>query len=146
MCTLILNAGQGIHEKLIEGEPDGKQVRDILFVEDLVEAFIRAQKNMGSLAGKAFNMGGGTENTVSLLEILHIIKEKTGREMNISYDKWRTGDQFYYVSDTSKFKEATGWSPKYSVDKGIEALVGWLCTTRGIKPEINNHSNKAIAI
>lgn len=101
---------------------------------------------MGLLTGKVFNMGCGPENTVSLLEILNIIKEKTGKEMNISFDKWRTGDQLYYVSNTSRFKETTGWLPKYSADKGIEALLEWLRKTRDIKTEINNHSNKAIAI
>src|SRR5690606_11539761 len=65
-----------LEDKPVSIYGNGKQVRDILFVEDLVDAFIRAQKNMGSLAGKVFNMGGGTENTVSLLEILDIIKEK----------------------------------------------------------------------
>lgn len=126
---------------------NGKQVRDILFVDDLVDAFLLARKNIDRLSGEVFNIGGGPESTVSLLEILDIIKEKAGKEMDISFETWRTGDQHYYVSDTTKFMEATGWSPKYEVDKGIEALLMWLCETRNIElPEKFKNVAKAVAI
>ena len=125
---------------------NGKQVRDILFVEDLVDAFQLAHKNIDKLQGEVFNIGGGPKNTVSLLEILNLIKEKAGKEMKISFEDWRTGDQQYYVSNTSKFQEATGWAPKYSVDEGVEALMRWLCDSRNIDlPETLKPSN-AIAI
>ena len=135
----------------LEDEPitiygNGKQVRDILFVEDLIDAFVLAQKNMDSLAGEVFNIGGGPENTVSLLEILKMIKEKAGKEMDITFKDWRTGDQFYYVSNTTKFKEATGWRPQYSVDQGVTALVQWLCENRDIELPDTLKSSKAIAI
>lgn len=127
---------------------NGKQVRDILFVEDLVDAFVIAGKNIDRLSGEVFNIGGGPKNTVSLLEILDIIKEKAGKEMDISFEDWRTGDQYYYVSNTSKFEKLTGWSPKYTVDTGIEALLQWLVENRNIELETNNpkSSSKAIAI
>ncbi|MDT0676655.1 GDP-mannose 4,6-dehydratase [Autumnicola musiva] len=126
---------------------NGKQVRDILFVEDLVDAFVLARKNINKISGEVFNIGGGVSNTVSLIEILEIIKEKTGKEMEISFEDWRTGDQYYYVSDTSKFQEATGWSPRHSVDQGIEELLKWLCQTRDIKLEDKSQSSeKAVAI
>ena len=125
---------------------NGKQVRDILFVEDLVDAFQLAHKNIDKLQGEVFNIGGGPKNTVSLLEILNLIKEKAGKEMKISFEDWRTGDQQYYVSNTSKFQEATGWAPQYSVDEGVEALMRWLCDSRNIDlPETLKPSN-AIAI
>ena len=125
---------------------NGKQVRDILFVDDLINAFVIAHKKIDSIAGEVFNIGGGPANTVSLLEILDVIREKAGKEMDISFEDWRTGDQQYYVSNTTKFQELTGWSPKYSVDEGIEALLQWLCESRGI--ELPNHikSTKAVAI
>lgn len=110
---------------------NGKQVRDILFVEDLIDAFILASENMEKISGEAFNIGGGPRNSVSLVEILDLITEKTGKKVNISFDEWRQGDQFYYVSDTKKFRMATGWKPKYSVEEGIEALMEWLLDTRG---------------
>jgi len=123
---------------------DGKQVRDILFVEDLVDAFILAQKNINKISGMAFNMGGGPKNTVSLVEILNLIGEKTGKPVNVSFEGWRTGDQQYYVSDTAAFQKATGWKPKYSVTEGVEALTAWLCESRGIA--LKKVSSKVIAI
>jgi CDP-paratose 2-epimerase len=125
---------------------NGKQVRDILFVEDLIDAFMLAHKNIDKLAGEAFNIGGGPENTVSLLEILDTIKEKAGKEMDVSFEDWRTGDQFYYVSNTNKFKEATGWEPKYTVEEGVEKLVKWLCENRNIQLPENLNPPKKVAI
>lgn len=125
---------------------NGKQVRDILFVEDLIDAFLLARKNINSISGEVFNIGGGPKNTVSLLEILALIKEKTGKDLEISFDEWRTGDQQYYVSNTSKFQEATGWKPKYSVNDGVEALMKWLCETRNIELPDTLKSSNAIAI
>jgi CDP-paratose 2-epimerase len=89
-----------------------------------------AQANMDKIAGNAFNIGGGPKNTISLLEILDIIKDNTGQDMVISHEEWRTGDQQYYVSNTSKFTEATGWLPKVSVDEGVQRLTDWLKNTR----------------
>lgn len=137
---------RALEEQPISIYGNGKQVRDILFVEDLVDAFLLARKNINSLAGEVFNIGGGPKNTVSLLEILDIIKEKTGKEMNISFDGWRTGDQQYYVSNTSKFQEATGWTPKYAVNEGVEALMKWLCESRNIELPESLKSSNAIAI
>ncbi|MDT0643915.1 GDP-mannose 4,6-dehydratase [Zunongwangia sp. F363] len=126
---------------------NGKQVRDILFVEDLVDAFVLARKNIDKISGEVFNIGGGPSNTVSLIEILQIIKEKTGKEMEISFEDWRTGDQHYYVSNTSKFEKATGWSRKHSVDQGVQKLLNWLCETRNIKLEDKSQSSaKAVAL
>ncbi|MDX1752734.1 MAG: GDP-mannose 4,6-dehydratase [Salinimicrobium sediminis] len=125
---------------------NGKQVRDILFVEDLIDAFMLAHKNIDKLAGQVFNIGGGPENTVSLLEILEIIRDKAGKEMDISFEDWRTGDQFYYVSNTNKFKEATGWKPRYSVEEGVENLLKWLCVNRNIELPENLTPNKKVAI
>ncbi|NJY61557.1 NAD-dependent epimerase/dehydratase family protein [Salinimicrobium sp. CDJ15-81-2] len=125
---------------------NGKQVRDILFVEDLIDAFMLAHKNIDKLTGQVFNIGGGPENTVSLLEILEIIRDKAGKEMDISFKDWRTGDQFYYVSNTNKFKEATGWNPKYNIEEGVEKLLRWLCENRNIELPENLNPTKQIAI
>jgi len=124
---------------------DGKQVRDILFVDDLVNAFILAQKNIDKISGTAFNMGGGPKNTVSLIEILNLMAQKTGKALDISFEGWRTGDQQYYVSDTSAFQKATGWKPQYSVAEGIEALSAWLAESRGIAVH-QNVPSKVIAV
>ena len=136
-----------LEDKPITIYGNGKQVRDILFVEDLVDAFVLARKNIDKISGEVFNIGGGAENTVSLLEILDIIKEKAGKEVDISFEEWRTGDQHYYVSNTQRFKNATGWSPKFTVDTGMDALLQWLCENRNIKLDKKKRSSSnAVAI
>ncbi len=105
---------------------DGMQVRDILFVEDLVDAFLLAQRHMSALSGQAFNMGGGPENTISLLELLEIIRELHGKKTDVRFGAWRPGDQRYYVSDTAKFQHATGWKPRVGTHEGVSRLYTWL--------------------
>ncbi len=105
---------------------DGRQVRDILFVEDLVNAFLLAREHISELAGQAFNMGGGPGNTTSLLELMDIIGELGGRTPDVRFDDWRPADQLYYVSDTRRFSELTGWSPAVGVRAGVERLYSWL--------------------
>ncbi len=124
---------------------NGKQVRDILFVEDLVDAFLLAQKNIHNLAGQAFNIGGGPANTTSLIEILKTIERSTGKTIDITFEEWRTGDQQYYVSDTTKFQKATGWAPRHNVNEGVRALMSWLCETRGITLK-GTSASKVVAI
>ena len=111
---------------------DGMQVRDILFIEDLVDAML-AQQHMGSIAGNAYNIGGGVENTISLLELLDLIGELHGERPDTSFHDWRVGDQRYYVSDTSSFTQATGWSPKVDVRTGVRRLYEWLSESQQIE-------------
>ncbi|GEO39378.1 NAD-dependent dehydratase [Skermanella aerolata] len=113
---------------------DGYQVRDILFVEDLVDAFMLAQANMPAIRGQAFNIGGGPANATSLVELLDRIGEAAGCRPEIAYGPWRPGDQLYYVSDTSKFGEATGWKPRTGIAKGIGLLADWLAENRVVAP------------
>ncbi|MDQ3278958.1 MAG: GDP-mannose 4,6-dehydratase [Bacteroidota bacterium] len=105
---------------------DGKQVRDILFVEDLVNAFVLAQEHIDQISGQAFNMGGGANNTVSLLELLDIIGDISGKKPAAQFHDWRPSDQRYYVSDFAKFRKATGWSPKNGTREGVGKLYQWL--------------------
>jgi CDP-paratose 2-epimerase len=105
---------------------DGKQVRDILYVEDLVDAFLAAAAGIEECAGQAFNIGGGPANTVSLLELLALLRELDGRAPRVEWSDWRTGDQKYYVSDTRRFEELTGWKPRVRAAEGIRLLREWL--------------------
>jgi CDP-paratose 2-epimerase len=123
--------------RALDGRPltlygDGMQVRDILYVEDLVDAFLLAEKNVGTLAGQAFNMGGGPANTISLLELVDLIGALHGRRPEVFFEDWRTGDQRYYVSDVSKFAAATGWSPRVNARQGVRNLYNWLLEFRGL--------------
>jgi CDP-paratose 2-epimerase len=111
---------------------DGRQVRDILFVEDLVDAFQLAHENITKLSGQSFNIGGGPENTISLLELLQLIEDLNGAKPAVSFEEWRSADQRYYVSDIRRFSQATGWKPKVSVRDGVTKLYQWVTEDRGI--------------
>src|ERR671910_26851 len=102
--------------RALKGQPimlygDGMQVRDILFIDDLIQAF---------------NIGGGPAQAISLLELIELIAELHGENPVIHLADWRPGDQRYYVSDTRRFREATGWAPRVGVRQGLTLLYQWL--------------------
>jgi CDP-paratose 2-epimerase len=105
---------------------DGLQVRDILYVDDLIDAMMLAHDAIDGISGEAFNVGGGPANTVSLLELLELIAEMTGERPAHAIEPWRPADQRYYVSDTSKLEAAVGWAPRVPVREGIKRLADWL--------------------
>lgn len=113
----------------LEGDPltiygDGKQVRDVLYVEDLVRAY---HSFIADPEGKpaVYNMGGGAENTTSLLEFLDLLEDETGQRTDVSYDGWREGDQRVYVSDVSRAVEKLDWEPQITFSDGIRRFVDW---------------------
>ena len=119
----------------IEGRPitiygDGKQVRDVLFIDDLVAALQLGWRSIEQLAGQAFNIGGGPDNTLSLLELIDAITQLQGEPPEVAFDNWRPADQHYYVSDIRRFFRVTGWRPRVGVSDGIARLYGWLIERR----------------
>jgi CDP-paratose 2-epimerase len=116
--------------RALAGEPisiygDGSQVRDLLFVEDLVDALVLARENISHMHGQAYNVGGGVANSASVREVVSQIERLHG-ELTVSYGDWRPSDQRYYVSDTSKLQAATSWSPRIDVATGVERMYQWL--------------------
>jgi CDP-paratose 2-epimerase len=105
---------------------DGLQVRDVLFVNDLVNAFCLARRHIAEISGQPFNIGGGPGNLLSLLQLTSLIGELEGRACCVDFSDWRQGDQRYYVSCTKKFESATGWEPKVNVQDGVATLFRWL--------------------
>ncbi|OGW75399.1 MAG: hypothetical protein A2Z72_03030 [Omnitrophica bacterium RBG_13_46_9] len=103
---------------------DGKQVRDVLYVGDLIRAFDMFIK--ADLKNSVFNIGGGPDHTVSLLESIEMIEARTGLETKICFDKWRPSDQKVYISDISKAKNALGWSPTVGLDDGLGMVLDWV--------------------
>lgn len=117
--------------RALDGRPvtiygDGAQVRDVLFVDDLVDAVLAAN---GTVTG-AFNVGGGPASTVSLLELLDLIADLQGRRPRVRYAPERPGDQRWYVSDTRRLERAIGWRPRVGVADGVAALHRWLVDSR----------------
>ncbi|MFO7963012.1 MAG: SDR family NAD(P)-dependent oxidoreductase [Desulfobacterales bacterium] len=108
----------------------GFQVRDVLFVEDLVDALLLAQDKMAAIAGRAFNIGGGPGNRISILEMIRLISDTCRCNPRLLFSDWRKGDQKYYVSDIAQFSTSTGWSPKVDISQGIHRLNEWLMQER----------------
>jgi len=103
---------------------DGKQVRDVLYIDDLVRAFELVSQNIKKTRGKVYNIGGGTKNTMSLLELLDLLK-KLGLNPKYKFNEWRSADQKVYISDIKKTKEF-GWEPNVSPEEGVKKLLNWV--------------------
>lgn len=124
--------------RTLEGQPvtldgDGMQVRDVLSVDDLIEALLATRSDLDRLAGRAFNIGGGPANAVSLLELVDLAAQLGGRRPDLRWDGWRPGDQRWYVSDTARFAAATLWRPRVGWREGVARLHAWLAETRGLR-------------
>lgn len=103
---------------------NGKQVRDMLYADDLVDAFNRFIRS--DLKRGLFNIGGGPQNTISLLEFLDELEKLTGKKPKVNFADWRPSDQKVYISDTSKLEKALNWKIKTGVSEGIKKLAVWV--------------------
>lgn len=103
---------------------NGKQVRDALFVSDLIKAFhLFVEK---SCRHEIFNLGGGPQNSVSLLELLELLRKMSGKETLVRYREWRPSDQKIYISDIRKAQSLLDWNPKVSIEEGVSSLIKWI--------------------
>jgi CDP-paratose 2-epimerase len=106
---------------------DGKQVRDVLHVDDLIDAMLMAVHNEGRTRGEVYNIGGGPGNSLAVwTEFEPILSRLEGRAIDVTYEDWRPGDQRLYISDISKAEDDFGWSPKIGVQNGIQQLHAWV--------------------
>src|SRR5437762_1531406 len=101
---------------------DGRQVRDVLYVQDLVKAFEAARANLHITEGQVYNVGGGLANTTSLLELIEEIERLTRRKVRYIHQQPRPGDQLVYVTDCSRLERDTGWHPVSSVRQALEHI------------------------
>lgn len=118
-------AKQFLFKKPITIFGDGKQIRDLLYVDDLIEAYYLAIKNIKKSAGQVFNIGGGIKNAYSLLEVIKILENEFGYKISIKFEKERIGDQKYFVSKNEKIKKILGWKPKTDFKIGLKKLINW---------------------
>ncbi len=122
--------------RALEGQPisiygDGRQVRDILHVDDAVDAYMALWRDIGAVAGRAFNLGGGPANAVSLRQLLAHIEALAGREVKLDFSDWRAGDQRYFVADTRRAHAELGLRPAKGWRQGVAELAAWLAQARG---------------
>ena len=127
--------------RAIEGQPisiygDGSQVRDVLDVSDAVAAYVAALRHIRAISGRAFNLGGGAQNAISLRHLIAHLSDLTGREVEASYSDWRPGDQRYFVADSRSIRTALGLGTPVGWRQGVANLVAWLRAERGIPAEI----------
>jgi CDP-paratose 2-epimerase len=105
---------------------DGKQVRDVLHVDDLLRAYEAAIQAPDRIAGQAFNIGGGPDHVLSLLELIQLLEHRLGRKITLGWRDWRPGDQRAYISDIRKLERELGWKPEIGVNTGIPQLIDWV--------------------
>lgn len=106
---------------------DGKQVRDLLYVDDLLNAYDLAFNNIDKTAGKIYNIGGGKDNTISIWrEFGPLLEGELGRDIPVGREDWRPGDQRIFVADIRKAQTDFGWTPEVDVSTGIKNLFDWV--------------------
>lgn len=112
---------------------DGKQVRDILFVEDLLDAYELALSKIDTVAGRVYNLGGGPEKTLAVwTEFGPLLEKMVGHPIPVKYGEWRPGDQKVFISDIHKAARELGWAPKVGVQEGIQRLFDWAQANRSL--------------
>lgn len=111
---------------------DGMQIRDVLFVEDLVRLYELAMLNKDKCAGQVYNVGGGSGHTLSLNELVTILSRRFKKEIKPNFGPWRPGDQKVYVSNIQKVHQDLGWQPKVDIEQGIDIMASWIEANREI--------------
>ena len=108
----------------------GKQLRDVLFIDDLIDAFVLATEKIDNVMGQVYNIGGGPSNTISLLELLNLLERIRGKRADTSFAEARPGDQPVFVCDIRRVHRDLGWQPKTGVEEGVRKLVSWVDANR----------------
>lgn len=125
-CAKAIEAGKGLLKEPFTISGNGKQVRDLLFVDDMVNLYLLAVDNVERLKGNAFNIGGGMQNSLSLLELFEILEQKFKVKLGYIQLPWRYSDQKIFVADMKKINSMCGWSPKVEKLEGINKVIEWL--------------------
>lgn len=105
---------------------DGRQVRDLLFVDDLVDCYVRAAAHIDRTGGEIYNIGGGATNACSVLELIGHLETFTGQEIKYGFQDWRPGDQKVFICDVRKASDDFGWRPTTPLIEGLGKLAEWV--------------------
>jgi CDP-paratose 2-epimerase len=123
---------------VVTGQPitiygNGKQVRDVLFVDDLLDAYDASLAHIDVAAGQVYNVGGGPGHTMSVwAEFGPILERLMGSSIPVSYSDWRPGDQRIVICDIRKAGRDLGWQPRVGVEEGIRRLYEWVVANRSL--------------
>jgi CDP-paratose 2-epimerase len=122
-----------VQEQPITIYGDGKQVRDVLYIDDLLDVYDAAVERIDEVKGGVYNVGGGPEHTMSIwAEFRPLLEDLVGRRIPVSYDDWRPGDQRIFVSDIRKARRELGWRPRVGVKEGLRRLHGWVAANEDL--------------
>lgn len=105
---------------------NGKQVRDVLFVDDLLACYFAAFENIHKTKGQAYNIGGGAKNSLSLLELFRFLEEELGTKMHYEVKPWRQSDQKVFIADIKKATKDFNWQPKVEAAVGLKKMIAWV--------------------
>ncbi len=119
---------------------DGKQVRDILYIDDLCRAFEQSADHIRTTRGQFYNMGGGPGNTYSLIELIDYLEQLAQRKFSTSFDSWRPADQRVYYSNISKAEQDFGWTPQIDKEKGVKLLYEWTLKNKPLFERLHQKS------
>jgi CDP-paratose 2-epimerase len=125
-CQKAIEASRGILKEPFTISGNGKQVRDVLYVEDAVRLYFSAVEAIDKVKSNAFNIGGSIENSLSLLELFDILEQELGRKLIYTKIPWRKSDQKIFVADITKYKGMSGWYPKIDKIDGIKKMLSWI--------------------
>ncbi|MBV9576514.1 MAG: GDP-mannose 4,6-dehydratase [Gammaproteobacteria bacterium] len=109
----------------------GKQVRDVIFIDDIVNCYFSAIKHIDEIAGEAFNIGGGYQNSLSLLELFNFLNEELKINLNYETLAWRKSDQKVFIADIEKAQQKLKWHPQISKRDGLKKMMAWIEENRG---------------
>lgn len=116
---------------------DGRQVRDILYIDDLIDAFFLAYRHRKKIKGEIFNIGGGAKNQLSLLELIKLLEKKLSKKIDLRFADWRPGDQKIFVSNNRKLFDELKWKPTTDIETGLNKLISWTERSREVLEKIH---------
>lgn len=125
-CEQALKTKNGKLDKPFTINGNGKQVRDVLYCDDMVDLYFKSLENIENIKGEAFNIGGGMENSLSLLELFAFLEKELDINLSFTNLKPRASDQKVFVADISKAKKLIGWQPKIDKEAGIKKMLEWV--------------------
>ena len=128
-CQKAFEIKNGILKDKLTISGNGKQVRDILYIDDVVNLYFMAAKKINTLKGKVFNIGGGIDNSISILELFDMLEKKLNIQLKYEKLRPREGDQKFFVTNIDKAKNLIKWRPEVSIDEGIDKMIEWISFT-----------------
>ena len=125
-CQKAYELANNVNKKPFSISGNGKQVRDILFSRDLIRCYELAIQNIEKVKGNVYNIGGGYQNSFSLLELFDYLEEKLDIKMNYYCLPWRASDQKVFIADITKAKNTFGWTPEIDKIQGVDKMYQWV--------------------